>query len=116
MKTKPTKPAKSELEYYKSIREYSPRELKIMGRIMRMTFLRKEYFLFFFFACFSILPWILVIYLINPSEMLTPSVILIIVYPIIYGLILRPASKNIKEDISNAKKAYDAVIKENSMS
>ena len=118
MKTNKENTVKSELQYYKEIREYSKGDLALMKRFIKMMFvISSEWFMFSMGIILFLVPMILFFRYgsaVDSWAIVDVTVVLLVAYPFIYHFRMRKRVHGLREEAHNAKRAYDTVIKEKS--
>jgi len=118
MKTNEKNTVKSELEFYKEIRQYSQKDLKLTKRFLKLMFIASsEVFMFALGFFVSLIPFMLIVIALTEKNAVSTFgmlTILFAIYPLIYRFRMRDKVKSLREEARNAKNAYDAVVKEKS--
>lgn len=119
MKTANKTSVKSELDYYKEIREFSPKDLRLTGKLVKLVmFITNEFFMFFTILIVWSAILLVPVYL-TISDMSLFGIIcgvFAIVFPIVYQYKTRPEIKSLHEEMKNMRNAYKSVIEETKMS
>ncbi len=120
MKTKKENTVKSELQYYKEIREYSARDLSLMRRFIKVMFvISSEWFMFSMGIIIFLAPMLIYFNLSSFKDswaLIDMNIVLMLAYPVIYHFRMRKRVHGLREEAHNAKRAYETVMKEKSQS